>query len=335
MNEGRPYSRWLTAAALALAGGVVVLGAWVRLSHAGLACPDWPGCYGRPLVPEQAVAEAHDDYASRPLDEGKAWREMLHRYAAGLLGVLILALAAQAWRRDQRLRGSATAALVLVLFQALLGMWTVTLLLKPLVVVAHLLGGMVILALLCWMWLGERAWRAPGQPAHPRVARWAGLGLTVLFAQIALGGWTSSHYAALACPDFPTCQGRWWPDMDFRRGFQPWHGLGIDYEGGILPTDARVAVHMAHRLGAVITLLVLGGIALGCLRRQNTVQSRRIGGIMLALLCLQWALGIANVMLRLPLPVATAHNAVAALLVLTLVALLHSTRSAPPGRGAR
>ncbi len=212
---------------------VVVMGALVRLTDAGLGCPDWPGCYGRIVVPEHGAAatELGEAYG-RPVEAGKAWREMIHRYLASTLGFVCVALATLAWmnRRDPDQPWRAPLALVgVIVFQALLGMWTVTLLLKPIVVVAHLLGGLTTLALLAS--LGR--WRTVKLP-RPSIGLRA-LGLVAggaLALQIALGGWTSANYAALACPDFPTCQTQWWPVLaDFRDGFVLWRGLGIELRG--------------------------------------------------------------------------------------------------------
>lgn len=313
--------------ACVLAFVVVVLGAYTRLSHAGLGCPDWPGCYGELVVPqsEQHVTEKHY-LAQRPLEPEKGWKEMVHRYFAGTLGLVILALAVWAWVR-RRQPGQPVKLplflLALVIFQAALGMWTVTLQLKPLVVMAHLLGGMTTFVLLGLLALRTRAQR-PAVPAAAR--RWRGLAagaLLVLAGQIALGGWTSSNYAALACPDFPTCQGTWLPETDFGEAFVLWRGLGVNYEFGVLDHPARTAIHLTHRLGAVITLLVVGWLALGLLRDRAAGLGGH--GLLIGLILLtQVGLGIANVVLHLPLPVAVAHNAVAALLLLSLIRLGYS-----------
>ena len=304
---------------------VIVMGAWVRLSHAGLGCPDWPGCYGH-LTVEDAVenaAHANAAFPERPLEPEKALKEMIHRYFASGLGLLILAIAVLAWlnRRDpaqpMRLPGMLVA---LVVFQGLLGMWTVTLLVKPLIVTAHLVGGLATMSLAWWLALG--AGRTAGPPAEPGLRRLAVAGLVVLALQIMLGGWVSTNYAALACPDFPTCQRSFWPDMDFRDAFILWRGLGIDYEGGVLDHPARVAIHFVHRIGAVVTALVLGLLAFRALRAGKSRAVRVAGGALAALLCVQWTIGPVMVLKALPLPLATAHNAVAALLVLAVVALL-------------
>jgi len=323
-------------AATLLALTVVVLGAWVRLSNAGLGCPDWPGCYGHVDVPanQAEIAAANTAYPDRPVEPGKAWKEMVHRYFAGTLGLLIAALAFVAWRR-RRLGVSVrlpTALVGLVVFQALLGMWTVTLLLKPLIVLGHLLGGLTILALLVWLTVSH-APRLPSLPHPLWLRRLAVVALAVLALQITLGGWTSTNYAALACPDFPTCQGQWWPDTDFDSAFVPWHGLGIDYEGGILTGPARTAIHMTHRLGAIVAAVILATLALACLWPGRARNLRIGGGVLLGLLALQLSLGVANVVWLLPLPVATAHNGGAALLLAALVLLLRLlTRSTPGAR---
>lgn len=315
---------------------VVVLGAWVRLSDAGLGCPDWPGCYGQIGAPEGSteVQRANAAFPERPVETAKAWKEMIHRYVAGALGLLIAGIAAAAWRR--RSQGTPVALpsvlLVLVIFQALLGMWTVTLLLKPLIVLAHLLGGLATLVLLAWLALSH-VQRLPNLP-HPRSLRgFTALALVVLLGQIMLGGWTSTNYAALACPDFPTCQGQWWPETDFDSAFVPWHGLGIDYEGGVLSGAARTAIHLSHRIGAIVAALTLGALAIACMWPGRARSLQVAGGCVLALLALQLALGVSTVLWRLPLLIATAHNGGAALLLLALVALLRLlTRSTPDAR---
>lgn len=327
----------LGCAATLLALCVIVLGAWVRLSDAGLGCPDWPGCYGHLDVPriDAEVDAANRIWPERPVDTAKAWKEMVHRYFAGALGLLIAAIAVVAIRR-RRERGVAIglplALVALVVFQALLGMWTVTLLLKPLIVLAHLLGGLILLALLAWLTLSH-APRLPPMP-HPRwLYRLTLLALVVLGIQITLGGWTSTNYAALACPDLPTCQGEWWPATDFDSAFVPWHGLGIDYEGGILDGPARTAIHLTHRLGAIVAALVIGTLAIACMWSGRSPALRGTGGVLGLLLCLQIGLGLANVVWLLPLSVATAHNGGAALLLLAHITLLQAfTRSNPDAR---
>jgi heme a synthase len=362
---------WL---AVALALGVIVFGAFVRLSDAGLSCPDWPTCYGRASWPGAAheVSE-HAASAIRPFENSKAWREQVHRMIAGLLGLLVLSLALLAARRRAHgvwqviaaavlvaiaiplyMKGQHAAAsalaiageavlliaawrwsnsdlsrvaaitLAVIIFQALLGMWTVTWLLKPIVVMGHLLGGLTTFALLVWM-----AWRATDIPIRLADAvamrRWLIVGLVVLALQIALGGWTSANYAALACGnDFPQCVGQWWPPHDFREGFVLWRGIGVDYEGGILDGQSRIAIQLAHRMMAVVVFAYLLWLAMKLLR---TPGMRGWGGLLVALTFSQVALGIANVKLGLPLAVAVLHNAGAVLLLFALVSLLARLRA--------
>jgi cytochrome c oxidase assembly protein subunit 15 len=295
-----------------------MLGAYVRLSDAGLGCPDWPGCYGRLVVPHPATsAEELGLEYTRPLEAGKAWREMIHRYLASTLGLICLALAAIAWRnrRDPAQPKLLPAVLVaLIIFQGLLGMWTVTLLLKPIVVVAHLLGGIATLALLAS--LGK--WRSTRFPSPTPALRTLGLAAAAaLVLQISLGGWTSSNYAALACPDFPTCQTQWWPAIaDFKEAFVLWRGIGIDYEGGVLDHPARVAVHFTHRLGAVLAGVLIALLGIGLVRESAT---RGDGAALLAVLALQLCLGVSIVWFGVPLGVAVLHNGVAALLLLAVI----------------
>jgi cytochrome c oxidase assembly protein subunit 15 len=363
---------WL---ACAFAFCVIVFGAFVRLSNAGLSCPDWPTCYGRAAWP-QASHEIANQAATaiRPLDATKAWREQVHRMLAGTLGVLVLTLALLAARRRKygvaqilvaavlvacsiplymharyvpaavlaalgegvllaaALRWSnadlarvAVLTLATIVFQALLGMWTVTWLLKPIVVMGHLLGGLLTFSLLAWM-----AWRATHLPIRlpdgALLRRLIGIGLALLALQIALGGWTSSNYAALSCGlDFPKCVGQWWPPHDFREGFVLWRGVGVDYEGGVLDGQARIAIQMAHRMMAGVVFVYLLWLASKLLR---TPGMRGHGTLLALLVCAQVALGIANVRLGLPLQVAVLHNAGAALLLFELVGLRARVR--PP-----
>ena len=322
----------LALLATPLAFLVVVLGAFVRLSDAGLGCPDWPGCYGQIDVPQGAeeIAQAGAAFPDRPVDVAKAWKEMVHRYAAALLGLLICAIGAVAiWRRREPnpLLAPSLSLVALVLVQGLLGMWTVTWQLKPVVVMAHLLGGFGTLALLWWLIL-RRTVAAGGWAlgADSRLYRWTLVGLAIVIVQVALGGWTSANYAALACPDFPACQREWWPEMDFAEAFVMWRGLGVDYEYGVLDNAARTAIHMTHRLGALAVLLYVGWLTVrtACFAAGRKV---RIGGAVVGgLLLVQLGLGIANVLLYLPISTAVAHNACAALLVLALVTLAHGLR---------
>ena len=338
-----PVARWMRRLAIAgvlLCLVVVVLGAYVRLTAAGLGCPDWPGCYGQ-LTPSAAQhsAEAQAQYAGRPLELGKAWREMLHRYAVGTLSAIILALVALAvGARRQRLVSVpfALALLATLLLQALLGMLTVTWRLNPLIVTLHLLFGMTTLALLWWLTLSlpTSSWGASTLGGRPVSGGGASplssayhltlFGLAALALQIALGGWTSSNYAAIACPDFPTCQGTWWPPRDYAHAFVLWHGHDLNYEGGVLDSPARVAIHLTHRLGAILAATALTLAALFVLRRKGLAVARPRAWAVLAALALQLAIGVSMVLRAFPLWLATAHTAGAALLLLATLALLRA-----------
>ncbi len=374
-----PYYHRLAWIAVLLALIVIVFGAFVRLSNAGLSCPDWPTCYGSITWPthEHEITAANEVF-ERPVESHKAWREQVHRHLAATLGLLVFALA---FLGSRRLRGgkalvlgasvlvavsiplymrgdhalasgfalagellllgwalrpdgvispsgdfSRWSALLLavIVFQALLGMWTVTWLLKPIVVMGHLLGGMTTFALLTF--LAGRA--SPNAALHCSAAwRLRPLLIATLMAvliQIALGGWVSANYAALACGvDYPKCLGQWWPRHDFAEGFVLWRGIGIDYEGGVLDNPARVAIQMVHRLFALVAL----GMVLWLARRVRAVpEISGTGTTLIVLVCVQFGLGIFNVVAGLPLKVATAHNAGAACLLFVLVLLLARLR---------
>lgn len=288
----------LALAALALTFVVVVVGAYVRLSDAGLGCPDWPLCYGKPIPDEP---------------DARQWKEMGHRWLAGTLGLLLFALLLGAWRKRQS-PGLATAIAALVVFQAALGMWTVTLLLKPAIVTAHLAGGMTLLALLVWYFLSRLSHAtAPGARA---LRRPAAIALAVLAVQILLGGWVSANYAALACPDLPLCLGQVVPPMDFANAFHMVRELGRTDAGELLPQAALTAIHWSHRMFA---LVVLATVAWAVVRAFKLYKGLAI--VIGALLALQVGLGIANVAFSLPLALAAAHNAGAAALLAALVVL--------------
>ncbi|TAN02720.1 MAG: heme A synthase [Rhodanobacteraceae bacterium] len=394
--------RTLAWVACVFAFCVIVFGAFVRLSNAGLSCPDWPTCYGHitwPVKPA-AVTRANDAFPNRPVESSRDWREQSHRFLAGTLGVLVLAEALAAVFATRRRLGLVIAAVILigigiplymakdyvsssvvaaigealllgvtifwrgegwrriavlalavVCFQALLGMWTVTWLLLPAVVTAHLLGGLLTFALLAWL-----AWRLQqnrqnrgqsrvstgsfGLPSHdakhdsdpgfdPGFGRGLRaviiIGLVLLSCQIFLGGWTSTNYAALACgigkSAFPTCLGQWWPTMDFQHGFILLRHIGVDYQGGILDAAARTAIQMVHRMGAVVVFVYLLWLA----HKVGRAGMRWHALALVLLLCAQVALGIGNVTLGLPLWIAVAHTGGAALLLFALVALLART----------
>ncbi len=312
------WFRRLALAGAVLAAVVVVLGAWVRLTDAGLGCPDWPGCYGH-LYPQ----------ASQPM--GKAWHEMIHRYVATTLGFIIVTLLAWALidRKDPDQPLIPVALLfVVVCLQGALGALTVTLLLKPLIVTAHLFGGLTTLGL-SW-WLSIIPQRRDLTVAESALRPFALVAFVVLCLQIFLGGWTSTNYAAAACPDFPTCQRSWWPAMDFRDAFVLWRGLGIDYEGGVLANAGRMAIHVTHRLGAVVTGCVLIALGMSTAMRARDSRLRRAGLLVSAATVLQVSIGIATVRLGVPLQLATMHNGGAALLVVSMAWLLRALWPAPP-----
>lgn len=323
---------YLCWCAVALTLLVIALGAYVRLSHAGLGCPDWPGCYGHVTWPsdDEQIAVANQTFPDRQVEIVKAIKEMLHRYVASALGLLILVLAYVAWtsRADPQVPvRTALGAVALVIFQGLLGMWTVTLLVKPAVVTAHLLGGMATMAVLLWMALRSGA-SVPAPRAPLRALSY--LALAVLVLQIALGGWVSTNYSALACPDFPACQGAWWPQTDFADAFVLWRGLGIDYEGGVLDHPARVAIHLTHRLGAIVATGVLLALAW---RSYRALSSPLPALLLVSTLVIQILLGIGNVVLGLPIAVATAHTVVAALLLAAVLNVLHHATLKPVASG--
>jgi cytochrome c oxidase assembly protein subunit 15 len=297
--------RALSVAAVLLAFVVIVFGAYVRLSDAGLGCPDWPFCYGQALPAPMADAAAH----------GKAWKEMGHRYLAGTLGVLILALMFLSFK-SRKSKGLSFMIVLLVVFQATLGMWTVTMLLKPAIVTSHLLGGMAIFALLLWLALSQHEFRAAPES---RALRWyAALALAALAVQIALGGWVSANYAALACPDLPGCRGVAVPHMNFADAFHVFRELGRTGEGALLPLEGLVAIHWTHRMFAMVVLAVVG---LAAWKGFSIAPLRGLTMLTAVFLALQLALGLANVAFSLPLALAAAHNAGAALLLGALVML--------------
>ncbi len=310
--------RRLVFSALTLTILVIVFGAFVRLSDAGLGCPDWPGCYGQlsPAHAAEQIADAQSVSPQGPVSMPKAWKEMIHRYLAATLGFIILVIAAMAWRRrgEQDVRTAVAVSLVgVVIFQGLLGKWTVTLLLKPAIVTGHLLGGLTTMALLTLL-----ALRAAGVPRHTVPAglvRWARLCLVLVIGQIVLGGWTSTNYAALACTDFPTCHGSWWPQMDIANAFHVVRELGMTADGELLSHEALTAIHWMHRVGAALV-----SVALVILSARLFFAGRRAMALAVGVMLLgQVALGIGNVVMSLPLAMAVAHNAGAALLLLTMV----------------
>ncbi|WP_066337421.1 COX15/CtaA family protein [Azohydromonas lata] len=329
--------RALTALTLFLCFDLVLFGAFTRLTDSGLGCPDWPGCYGNasPLGAQHHIAAAQSLLPDGPVTHAKAWIEMLHRYFATAVGVLITVLAAMSWRLHRRGTPGvispwwAGATLLWVCMQGAFGALTVTMKLYPAIVTAHLLGGLGLLGLLAAQ---SQAFDGPDSrplalPAGLRRGLWALAALAV--AQMALGGWVSTNYAVLACGDFPTCQGRWWPDMDFQHGFTLQRALGNTGDGDYLPFAALTAIHFTHRLMA---LAVLAALVLMAWRlwRLDEAQARRWACALLAVGGWQLASGVSNVVLGWPLLAAVGHTGGAAALIVILSMMLMRAH-----RGAR
>ena len=318
---------WITAF---LVLDLIMLGSFTRLTDSGLGCPDWPGCYGQsnPWSASAEIRAAQSALPSGPVTMSKAWIEMAHRYFALAVGVLIIVLAAQAWRASRsapaRSPWLATAALIWVCVQGAFGALTVTMKLQPAIVTVHLLGGIVLLALLTWMALREGT--AASAVASARVQVLAAAALAVVFAQVALGGWVSSNYAVMACPDFPMCQGEWMPPMDFSHGFSGWRALGRTADGELVPVQALVAIHWTHRMFAIVVVAVIAVLAWQMSRHPEL--SRLTRGL-LALTALQVLTGLSNVVLQWPLLLAVLHSGGAALIIAVLVAVLHRVSRKP------
>ncbi|WP_371187890.1 heme A synthase [Thalassotalea maritima] len=324
-------TRKLVFLAMLLAIVVITLGAYTRLTHAGLGCPDWPGCYGLLDVPktEAEIAKAQAAFPERPVEVQKAWNEMIHRYFAGTLGLLIAAIFILAFKHRQQ--GGPLflpfAILATVIFQAALGMWTVTMKLMPIVVMGHLLGGFITLCLLYLLYLRLTPYRVAGGDTGLRKYRvYAVIGIAILTAQIALGGWTSSNYAALVCTQLPICQDGWLEQLSFANSFDPIPPKLDSYEFGFLTHAERVTIHAVHRIGAIITAVYLGWLAFSVLFKAQSAFFKKTASVILVVLLIQVSLGVSNIVFSLPLAVAVAHNVVAALLMLTLITLTYSLR---------
>ena len=329
-RQGQTHTRLalLTAVTLFLTFDLIVFGSFTRLSDSGLGCPDWPGCYGA-ASPVGAQAEIHAAQTALPsgaVTWSKAWIEMIHRYLAMTVGVLILVMAAVAWKERQRLPFSPwwpTVTLFWVIVQGLFGKYTVTLKLYPLVVTLHLLGGLLLLMLLAFQHAAFRRRPVSLAPGLRRAAVWVGGALAI---QVTLGGWVSTNYAVLACTGFPQCNGQWWPAMDFSGGFTLLRSLGETGRGEMLGFDALVAIHMAHRLFAIV-LTAAAAVLAWRLWRSADASSRRFGAALAGLSAAQVGSGLSNVVLDWPIVAALAHSAGAAAMVLLLTLLV--ARSAP------
>ncbi len=323
-------------AATCLAYVVILLGAYTRLADAGLGCPDWPGCYGHIGVPKHVddIAAANHAYPDRPVEAAKAWKEMIHRYFASTLGLLIFAIGIIAIKKRSEPNQAFKLPLflmVLVVFQGMLGMWTVTIKLHPTIVMSHLMGGMTTLSLLWWLTLRSGGLFKLGHVDSiylNKLKTPALIGLIIVVLQVMLGGWTSSNYAALHCVEFPTCvNGEYLPTMNFVEGFDLLHEFGKNYEFGLMSNEARIAIHTTHRIGAVITALFVIWLGLKLLLTPAYRPLKKVGIALLAVVVFQFILGVSNVLLSLPLLVAVAHNGGGALLILTLVTLNYLLRN--------
>jgi len=332
----KPLFFKMAFAATCLAYVVILLGAYTRLADAGLGCPDWPGCYGHVGVPKHVddVAAANQAYPDRPVEAAKAWKEMIHRYFASTLGLLIFAIGIIAIKKRKEANQAFKLPLflmALVVFQGMLGMWTVTIKLNPTIVMSHLMGGMTTLSLLWWLTLRSGGLFKTEQIRNLDMSslKTPGLiGLVIVVFQVMLGGWTSSNYAALHCVEFPTCTGgEYLPAMNFSEGFTLWHGIEKNFEFGIMSNEARIAIHTTHRIGAVVTALFVIWLGLKLLLTPAYSPLKNAGIALLAVVILQFILGVSNVLLSLPLLVAVAHNGGGALLILTMVTLNHLVRN--------
>ena len=323
--------RTLVFASFLLALVVVTLGAYTRLTHAGLGCPDWPTCYGLIDVPVSAeqIAMAEQAYPESQVEPAKAWNEMIHRYFAGALGLLILIIAFLSVKN--RAQGGPLRLplfiLVVVIFQAALGMWTVTMKLMPIVVMGHLLGGFTTLCLLFLLYLRLKQYRINTSDfSIKKYGRFAILGIVLLTVQIALGGWTSSNYAALSCVELPICQSGWQEQMNFENSFDLIPPERDSYEFGHLTHDERVTVHVVHRFGAIVITLYLTWLLVSIYVKAQTVIFKRVAVVVALALLTQVCLGVSNIWFSLPLSVAVGHNLVAACLMLTLITLTYLLR---------
>lgn len=314
--------RYVLTGATVFALMVVMLGAYTRLTDAGLGCPDWPGCYGNWVMPaeKQALSTSQLRFAEHPIELIKAWTEMAHRYVAGCLGGLIMLCAFWIMLRSRKkshpVPKLAIFLLALLVFQALLGMWTVTLKLLPLVVMGHLLGGMTIVASLARLaYDSGYDWRRSATNAP----YWLYSLVVLLYVQIALGAWVSANYAGIACIGFPQCNGQWWPELELTKAFQFFSPIGANYQGGVTDSALRITMQWVHRLGAVVVALCLGMAAISQMRQRIFPK---MWAMVVVLLALQWTLGLINVWYLLPLPAAVLHNGTAAVLLASLWVML-------------
>jgi len=320
------YIRFLASLAIILALFVVMLGAFTRLTDAGLGCPDWPLCYGHVMVNSELNTPdfMQNKYKGMTIEPQKAWTEMAHRYAAFTLGLLILSIflsSCFAKLKNKHLPLFVPILLILLLlFQAALGMWTVTLKLLPVVVMGHLLGGMLIFVSLCYF---RMQLSTNFQQSSVKWQFWVNLGLVLLFLQIALGGWVSSNYAGIACIGFPQCNGQWFPSLHISNAFNLFSPIGDNYQGGRLAADARLTIQFIHRLGAYVVASYITILSLLIIFKEKTKALRLWAMFALLLVIMQFSIGIVNVIYLLPLWSAVMHNGLAALLLATMLMLCY------------
>lgn len=328
-----PYRllRLLSSAAILLAFFVVMLGAYTRLTNAGLGCPDWPGCYGQIVLPKATskLMEVQRLFPTTPIETTKAWTEMAHRYAAGTLSLLIMLIAFITYkaRGKSNPRPSRLPFLLigLIAFQAALGMWTVTLKLLPIVVMGHLLGGMLILGTLTYFRWQQSTIKLKTQNHIWKIL--LNVAVLIVFCQIALGGWVSANYAGIACIGFPTCNGVWLPKFDYTHAFQLFSSLKDNYQGGLLDSSARITIQMLHRFGALITAGYVLIVSSVIIKYISTQIVRKFAILAIFCVLLQFTLGVMNVLYLLPLDIAVAHNGVAALLFAVIISLRYLVSS--------
>lgn len=327
VSKHKPYLNinLVSFVAVVLVFFVVGLGAYTRLSHSGLGCPDWPGCYGFLTSPDSTleVAVANARFPGQEVESQKGWIEMIHRYIAGIAMLLTLVLFVAALlkrlRSDERcFVKHISLILTVIVLQAAFGMWTVTLKLWPQVVTAHLLGGFTTLSLYYLLWLRSKPVNRLNYFVSFKVKFFVSLAFVLTVVQVFLGGWMASNYAAFACPDLPLCQGAVLPNADYSQGFNLLQGIGPTYLGGLLDGEARVAIHFAHRVGAFILMLAVFAVGFYIFNKNKKLACR-----LLFVLLLQISLGLANVWFHIPIQIAVLHNLVAALLLIHMLEVLY------------
>lgn len=330
MENGKINLQRLVIVSMLLAILVIGLGAYTRLTHAGLGCPDWPTCYGLIDVPEttEQIQKAELAFPERPVEPAKAWNEMIHRYFASALGLFIFSIVFLSFKcRQEHIPLKLPLFIAcLVVFQGALGMWTVTMKLMPIVVMGHLLGGFTTLCLLFLLYLRlSNKSQEPTSSNH--IVRYGIIGLFILASQIALGGWTSANYAATSCVELPICQGDWSTQLNFSKAFELIPPEKDSYEYGHLAFNERVTIHVSHRIGAMITTAYLLWLAVMVFRQKNHKATKSSAKLLLLALTVQVVLGISNIWFALPLAVAVAHNVVAVCLMMCLIALIYQARN--------